>query len=81
MTTDEIVEALRRLDIDQKQKSSLTAVLRDADLVKFAKAMPEADANELAYNRAYYFVEDTKPVVIAEEAEDEPTKNEKEVKQ
>ena len=82
MTTDEIIEALRRLDIDQKQKSSLVAVLRDADLVKFAKAMPEADANELAYNRAYYFVEDTKPVeVTEEEPEDEPTKNEKEVKQ
>ena len=78
MTTDEIADALREVDIEQKSKMDLLSVLRDADLVKFAKATPEASENELAYDKAFYFVENTKPVEIVEEEEDEPTKNEKE---
>lgn len=81
MTTDEIVEAIREIDIEAKQKMNLVAVLRDADLVKFAKAVPEAEENELAYDKAFYFVEETKPVVVAEEGEEAPTQNEKEVRQ
>lgn len=81
MTTDEIVEALREVDIEQKSKMDLVAVLRDADLVKFAKATPAAEENELAYNKSFYFVENTKPVEVVEEEEDEPTKNEREAKQ
>ena len=80
MTTDEIDNALRAVEIEQKQKMNLLSVLRDADLVKFAKATPEAEENELAYDKAYHFVEETKPVEVVEE-EDEPTKNEKEEKQ
>lgn len=78
MTTDEIADALREVDIDHKSKMDLLSVLRDADLVKFAKATPEASENELAYDKAFYFVENTKPVDIVEEEEDEPTRNEKE---
>ena len=78
MTTDEIADALREVDIEHKSKMDLLSVLRDADLVKFAKATPEANDNELAYDRAFYFVENTKPVEVVEEEEDEPTKNEKE---
>ncbi len=78
MTTDEIDDALRAVEIEQKQKMNLLAVLRDADLVKFAKATPEAEENELAYDKAYHFVEETKPVEVVEEEEDEPTKNDKE---
>ena len=37
------------------------------DLVKFAKARPEGTTNEDNYLNAYYFVEETKPVEIAEE--------------
>ena len=81
MTTDEIVDALRDVEIEQKQKMNLFSVLRDADLVKFAKATPEAEENELAYDKAYHFVEETKPVEVVVEPEDEPTKNEKEAKQ
>ena len=77
MTTDEIADALREVDIEHKSKMDLLSVLRDADLVKFAKATPEANDNELAYDKAFYFVENTKPVEVVEE-EDEPTKNEKE---
>ncbi len=78
MTTDEIDDALRVVEIEQKQKMNLLSVLRDADLVKFAKATPEANDNELAYDKAYHFVEETKPVEVVEEPEDEPTKNKKE---
>ena len=58
---------------------SQTLSLRDADLVKFAKATPEAEQNEADYLKAYYFVEETK---VAEESpaetEDSPAiKNEK----
>lgn len=81
MTTDEIADALRTIDIEQKPKMDLLSVLRDADLVKFAKATPEAEDNELAYSKAYHFVEDTKPVEQVAEEEDEPTKNGKEEKQ
>lgn len=76
MTTDEIVDAIRGADMPQKSAMDLVAVLRDSDLVKFAKAMPDAAENEDAYQKAYWFVEETKPVeTAAEDAEDAPTAN------
>ena len=78
MTTDEISDALREVDIEHKSKMDLLSVLRDADLVKFAKATPEANDNELAYDKAFYFVENTKPVEVVGEEEDKATRNEKE---
>ena len=77
MTTDEIISALKQLDADQKAKMDILSLLRDADLVKFAKAIPEAEQNEQAYEKALYFVESTKPVEKVEEQEDKPTKNKK----
>ena len=79
MTTDEIVEAIRDIDLPQKSAMDLVAVLRDADLVKFAKAMPEADENEAAYNKAYYFVEETKPVEESADMDEDglPTTNDR----
>ena len=77
MTTDKIAEALKEIDIPQKSKLDIISILRDADLVKFAKATPEAEENELAFDKAYYFVEETKPVEDGEKIEEkEPTKNE-----
>ena len=69
MTSDEIIEAMRGVEIPQKQKMDLPELLRDADLLKFAKAMPEAEANEAAYTMALNFVEQTMPQ--PEEEEDE----------
>lgn len=63
MTSDEIIEALRALSVEELPKKcsmDLTAILRDADLVKFAKFEPEAEQNENDYTKAYYFVEETK---------------------
>lgn len=61
MTSDEIVEAMRGVDLPRKSAMDLAQILREADLVKFAKAAPEADENEAAYRAACDFVEQTKP--------------------
>lgn len=61
MTSEEIIEAVRPLELPDKARMDLTAILRDADLVKFAKFTPENEQNESDYQKAYYFVEETKP--------------------
>ena len=60
MTSDEIVAAMREVELPEKARRDLGAVLRDADLAKFAKAMPDAEQNESDYLKCYYFVEETK---------------------
>ena len=67
MTSDEIIAAMQPVELPDKARMDLTAILRVADLVKFAKAAPEAEENEACYLKAYYFVEETKPAEIAEE--------------
>lgn len=75
MTSDEIIAAMRSEELPDKARMDLTAILRDADLVKFAKATPEAEQNEADYLKAYYFVEETKLVLNEPEAvEDEQLK-------
>lgn len=61
MTSEEIIEAMRPIELPDKARMDLTAILRDADLVKFAKFTPENEQNETDYQKAYYFVEETKP--------------------
>lgn len=60
MTTDEIIMALRDEEMPSASRTDLITVLRTADMVKFAKAEPEAEENEESLNRALYFVENTK---------------------
>lgn len=75
MTSDEIIETMRAEELPDKARMDLTAILRDADLVKFAKATPEAEQNEADYLKAYYFVEETKVAEAEEETEEqEPAK-------
>lgn len=71
MTSDEIIEAMRGEELPDKASMDLTAILRHADLVKFAKDTPGAEQNEADYLKAYYFVEETK---LVDEA-DEPTQD------
>lgn len=66
MTTDEIIAALREVDMSMPSRSDLVAVLCTADMVKFAKAEPAGEENEEAYTRSFYFVENTK--LVEEEA-------------
>ena len=74
MTSDEIIETMRPEELPDKARMDLTAILRDADLVKFAKATPEAEQNEADYLKAYYFVEETKPAEEEAPAEEESPK-------
>ena len=62
MPTDEIAEAVRTTALPKKAESDLVSVLRDADLAKFAKMQHDPEQNEADYNKAYYFVEETKQV-------------------
>ncbi len=74
MTTDEIVAALRVQELPDKSRRNLIEILRTADLVKFAKAVPDDLYNEQAYLDAYYFVEETKAVEVIEAESDETKK-------
>ena len=69
MTSDEIIESMRGVELQQKQSMDLAMILREADLVKFAKAMPESSEAEAAMRAAWEFVDATKPVeeVVNEE--------------
>lgn len=62
MTTDEILDAIKPLEISDKHRKQIADLLRTADYVKFAKHAPESDENEAAYLNVYYFVEETKIV-------------------
>ena len=62
MTSDEIIAAMRGEELPDKTRRDLESILRDGDLVKFAKATPDAEQNESDYLKAYYFVEETKLV-------------------
>ena len=69
MTSDEIIEAVRGIDVPRKNAMDLTEILREADLVKFAKATPAAEQNEAAYRAVWDFVEQTKPAEPEPETE------------
>ena len=68
MTSDEIIAAMRGIELPDKARMDLTSLLRTADLAKFAKMAPDAEQNENDYLKAYYFVEETKPA--SEQAEE-----------
>lgn len=70
MTSDEIIAAMREVELPKKAAMDMADVLRAADLVKFAKAIPESEENEAAYQAVWDFVELTKPV------EEQPTEEE-----
>jgi hypothetical protein len=77
MTSSEIIDAIdaprRAGDVDDKRYGDLAGLLRTADLVKFAKLVPDEGEIDKAYYDAYYFVEETKATVEgqAEESEKE----------
>lgn len=74
MTTDEIVASVASIEMPDKSRRNLVEILRTADLVKFAKAIPDEQYNEQAYLDAYYFVEETKAVEVIEAESDETRK-------
>lgn len=62
MTSDEIMEAMSRYDLSPKSSDDMRTLLREADLVKFAKHIPSPEQNENSWYAAYYFVEETKEI-------------------
>lgn len=74
MTTDEIVAATAPIEMPDKSRRNLVEILRTADLVKFARVIPDDHYNEQAYLDAYYFVEETKAVEVIEAESDETLK-------
>ena len=71
MTSTQIVATLKERGETRAVNEQLTMILEMADIVKFAAVRPLADDNELAYQRAVNFVEETKPVVEAPEQQKE----------
>lgn len=77
MTSDEIIAAMRDVELPDKSAMDMTSVLRDGDLVKFAKAIPEAEQNEADYLKVYYFVEETKVQEEPQTGDEEEIQNTK----
>jgi len=71
MTADEIIDAMKGVDLSNKSFMDLTSILQDSNLVKFAKAEPNAEQNESYYLKTYYFVEETKLVEEQTPSKDE----------
>ena len=65
MTSDEILEALKSHTNDGLM-SKLRNLFFTADLVKFAKAIPEPNENEVNLEIAYDFVETTKLITVVD---------------
>lgn len=59
MTTDEIMEAVNQLNLNNLTKAKLQDTLTTADLVKFAKANPSAEQNKQSFSDINNFVEDS----------------------
>lgn len=71
MTSDEILEALRRRVDTRSPIEGLTQILKLADFVKFAKYVPLTSEDDLSMVNAYLFVNQTKkeePTPLDEQA-------------
>lgn len=81
-TTDEILDAVDKVEVDSEWKIKLRQILERADLAKFAKFQPLQDENELSLKHAYQLIEKTveeeeTPKEIEESKEDTTDKYEK----
>ena len=64
MTSGQIMDVLRKNEETLAVNEQLNKILEMADFVKFAKMRPLPEDNEVAYQRAVNFVNETKPVEI-----------------
>ena len=67
MTTSQLIDALRKNEETMPVNEQLNKILEMADFVKFAKMRPLPEDNEVAYQRALNFVNETKPVEVVPE--------------
>ncbi len=68
MTSDEIMQALKRKDIDEAMKAKLREILVLADLVKFAKENPVPEDHQFCFNTSIDFVKETAPIIEKDSA-------------
>ena len=79
MTTSQIMSTLRKNEETMPVNDQLNKILDMADFVKFAKMRPLPEDNEVAYQRAVNFVNETKPLELpAEENNEQSNNNERE---
>ena len=72
MTSEEIMQAMKRVSIENPNDLQLLSIIfTTSDLVKFAKAHPLPDENEVVLLNAFQFVNNTKPFVRENPAEAE----------
>lgn len=72
LTTPETLHALLKTGFRKNDNyERLRTVLTAADLVKFAKYVPDKDENEVHFSKAWEFVDGTKEIVV-EVQQDEP---------
>ncbi len=64
MTTGQIMDVLRKNEETLAVNDQLNKILDMADFVKFAKMRPLPEDNEVAYQRAVNFVNETKPIEV-----------------
>lgn len=69
MTTPQIMDAIKEVN-DDKQVKKLGELFSLADIVKFAKWRPSVDVCNESYNTAYYYIEETKILIIKQVSED-----------
>lgn len=73
-TTDEILQQLRKVNIDDENKEKLSFILRLADMVKFAKGQPLPFENEKTLSNACDFINTTRPVIKTDFEKEEAVK-------
>ena len=68
MTTDEILSEVENVkDISNDSISLLDYILKNSDLVKFAKFIPDSYVSDKCMKNSIEFVNQTKPIEIVEE--------------
>lgn len=77
MTSDEIMDALKKISLGERSMTQIGRLLSTSDYVKFAKYIPDTEDNEMSFNDAYYFVEDTKIIAPVPEEKEEEVRDEK----
>ena len=81
MVSHEIMEALKKTDVNQEALAKISATFELADLVKFAKSNASAIENDTSFNNCIDFVNETKRVIVEkenfqEDVENKPTEKE-----
>jgi hypothetical protein len=67
MVSDEVITAMKQVKLENYSDIDLlVSIFTTADLVKFAKAHPLPDENEVTLLNAYQFINNTKPYVVVE---------------